>query len=861
MNELRILGDLDLRGTDGNRVDSIVAQPKRLALLAYLTLATPGGAQQRDLLISVFWPELDESNARNSLNQSLHRLRLALGPETVASRGTNEVGIDPTKLSCDALDFVEAVDDGELERALKLYRGDLLKGLFVSDSPEFERWLDAERAMLRRKAFDAAITLGRGAEDVDDLASAARWHRRALSIMPERETAARRLMTVLARAGDAAGAVQVFDRFAAQLAADFGLQPSDEARAIVESIRRPLASEASLAPEAAEADRQALARELTDTLASQDVNGEAVGRRLSRRMVSFVAIAAVFLAVGAASYRWFIGSDEVIETDSLRVAVLPFENLSGNPEDDYFADGLHSELVGRLHGIGDLRVISRTSVLEYRGTTKNVKTIAEELDVEAVMETSVQRSGERIRINAQLIDGRTDEHLWANVYDRELTAENLFDVQGSIALDVARALGVDLSNGVEPVGIVEPTENLQAYEFYLRGKSYYGRFFEGSREAAVEMFQKATQLDSMFASAHAWLSFTTSNSYWYIFPRSEALAYQARRAAEKALELAPDLPETHLALGTYHYYVQLDYDRALEEYDVALGSWPNSPELFLMTASVKRRQGDYLAARDDFARAADLDRHFAIAAGELAQTDRFLRDYAISERHYLNVIAMNPDLTSAYEGLVELYIAWNGDTDRARAVLEEFAGGESDLESWLSRAWLDVERLDREYQAYLNRLDAVPDTVQWGTFFYPRSLLAADVLARMGQPEAAQAAYDSARVIIEPWLRENPDDARAHGALGIALAGLGRYTEAVREGRKAVELVPLSKDAFNAKEHLRELARIYAMVGEYDAAIDELELLLSLPGPLSVARLRIDPTWDPLRGQPRFQALVARGDE
>jgi len=357
VNELRILGDLDLRGTDDNRVDSIVAQPKRLALLAYLTLATPGGAQQRDLLISVFWPELDESNARNSLNQSLHRLRLALGPETVASCGTNEVGIDPTQLSCDALDFVEAVEDGELERALKLYRGDLLKGLFVSDSPEFERWLDAERAMLRRKAFDAAITLGRGAEDVDDLALAARWHRRALSIMPERETAARRLMTVLARAGDAAGAVQVFDRFAARLAEDYGLQPSDEARAIVESIRRPLASEASSAPGAAEADRQALAGELTDTLASQDVNGEAVGRRSWRRIVSFVAIAVVLLGAGLFLAQFFTGrGGPAVETDLDLIAVLPLVSAAGGDTAlENLGHAVALRISADLDGVGRIR--------------------------------------------------------------------------------------------------------------------------------------------------------------------------------------------------------------------------------------------------------------------------------------------------------------------------------------------------------------------------------------------------------------------------------------------------------------------------------------------------------------------------
>jgi len=237
VKELRVLGDVDLRGTDGNRVDSIVGQPKSLALLAYLCLAARGRPHRRDLLISVFWPELSESNARNALNQSLHRLRLALGSDTVRSHGISEVEIDRAGLSCDALDFLEASDEGELETALDLYRGDLLAGLFVSGSPDFERWLDGERTSFRRKAFDGALKLGRAAEDRDDLASAERWYERAMVIIPERGTAVRHQMTVLARTGNAAEAVQLFDRFAARLAEEYGLEPSEETRAVVESIR------------------------------------------------------------------------------------------------------------------------------------------------------------------------------------------------------------------------------------------------------------------------------------------------------------------------------------------------------------------------------------------------------------------------------------------------------------------------------------------------------------------------------------------------------------------------------------------------------------------------------------------------
>ena len=366
MNQLRILGDLDLHGPDGDRLESILDQPKRLAILAYLVLASPRGLQRRDLLIALFWPELDDAHSRNSLNQALHRLRRALGAEAIVSHGTDKVGIDASRLSCDALAFDAAVEAGEFERALELYRGDLMNGLFISGAPEFERWLDAERAMLRRQAFDAAFALAHGAEDGDDFDSAAHWYRRALTIMPEQETAVRRLMAVLARAGDPAGAVELFDRFASRLAEDYGLQPSDEARAIVESIRRPLAAEETQPHEGRAVDRQALARELIDALALLDARGKPVRRRSWRRMVATLTVGLAFLALGVMGVRWVVGNSQPGEVGALRLAVLPFESIGGNPEDAYFVDGLHSELLTRLYRIGALKVVAATEMMFSR---------------------------------------------------------------------------------------------------------------------------------------------------------------------------------------------------------------------------------------------------------------------------------------------------------------------------------------------------------------------------------------------------------------------------------------------------------------------------------------------------------------
>lgn len=383
VNELRILGDIDLRDTDGNRVDSIVAQPKLFALLAYVTLAIPGGAQQRDLLISVFWPELAESNARNALNQSLHRLRQALDPHAVVSHGTNEVGIDHSRLSCDALDFVEAIDAGELETALGLYRGNLLTGLFVPGSPDFERWLDGERAKLRRMAFEAAITLGREAETAEDLASAARWDRRAMNIIPERGTAVRQLMAVLARAGNPAEAVLEFDRFAARLEEDYALQPSDETRAVVESIRSSLSVEVDtrgglgasnvLAGMTATspADRFQTAGEMARALETPETVGRVRrrGRQPWHLAVGGVALLTVGAGIWAVATRGGPESeptDTAIPLDSTKIAVLPFQVIGA---DSMSPTRLLAQSIGKIFEISvtgefGLRFAHHGSVVE-----------------------------------------------------------------------------------------------------------------------------------------------------------------------------------------------------------------------------------------------------------------------------------------------------------------------------------------------------------------------------------------------------------------------------------------------------------------------------------------------------------------
>ncbi len=615
------------------------------------------------------------------------------------------------------------------------------------------------------------------------------------------------------------------------------------------------------------ADRYASAAEFAaalDTAAGAVPDDEPPVTRRSRRVwilaaVVVLAVAALWqLAPRVLAPRAGSGEREVATSELLpSVAVLPLANRSGRDEDIYFTDGIHDEILTRLYKIGALKVISRTSVMEYRESPKNLRTIGEEIGARYIVEGGVLRAGGQVRINLQLIDAREDKHLWAETYDRELTVENLLAIQSEIAGQVASSVKAEISPVERAVIEKPPTANLQAYEFYLRGRNFQAQCCDREQlEAAAEMFERAIQLDSTFALAYAGLSMAHEHIYWH-YDRSDSRTEMARQLAQRAVELEPGLPEAHWALAEYYYHSFLDWDRALEELDIARASQPNNSDLLFLMGIVRRRMGDFRRALEDIARSAELDSRSRVKATEVAFTYRLLREYAATEQYYLRAIALEPDYASSYADLAGLYLVWTGRADQARKVLAEAAltvRSAEDKSTALVR--FNIELISRNYAAALEQLAAVPEHVQTSSFSYPRTLLAAQVSALMDRPEMAQAYYDSARVSLESWLEEQPDDDRFHLALGIVLAGLGRETEAVREGKKAVDLSPVSKYGWEGQFGIRGLARIYTMIGDYDSAIDTLEALLSRPGIVSAAWLRGHPYWDPLRDRPRFQELL-----
>jgi TolB-like protein len=545
-----------------------------------------------------------------------------------------------------------------------------------------------------------------------------------------------------------------------------------------------------------------------------------------------------------------------------RIVVLPFENL-GSPDDEYFADGISEEITSRLAAVRGLQVISRSSAVYYKGRQVPVRQIGEELDVTHVLEGTIRwdRAGEghgRVRITPQLIQVADDSHLWSERYDRVL--EDIFAVQSDIAEQVIAALQASLVEPEQRALETRPTDNMEAYQAYLLGVRYWwSSQDERHQRMTVEMLERAVRLDPEFAVAHAMLSEAHSRMYSFRYDFTPKRLEKARASAERAMDLQPGMPEGHRALGTYYYYGFRDYDRALEHFAIAAETLTNDADLARGIFAVYRRQGRWDEALEALARWRRIDPQGYIAALEAAITYYLLRDFERAEQETLRAISIAPDRAEAYwEAGALIYLAWDGTTERARILL----GSAPTLDSpEIEYTSLLLDFFDRKPEIVLARLEDLSfDVFDLQLWFSPRELLECMCLTEMGELQRAQRACFSAIEFMEGEIQSRPYDYRVYGALGHAFALLGRSEEAVRAGQRAVELMGTSKDAADGPYQEIELAKIYTRIGEANKALDLIDELLSIPCDLSVGLLRLDPVWDPLRDDPRFQALLEKYD-
>jgi TolB-like protein/Flp pilus assembly protein TadD len=584
-----------------------------------------------------------------------------------------------------------------------------------------------------------------------------------------------------------------------------------------------------------------------------------VGRLALFGVAGVVAVSGAFLLLRLG--REALAPAEPVH-ERTAIAVLPFENLSGEGPYAYFALGLHDELLTQLSKVAALKVISRTSVMGYAGTnTPPLRQIASELGVGSVVEGSVQVVGARLRVNVQLIDAATDAHVWAERYDR--TLDDAFAIQSDVAQQIVAAVGAALS-GAEGQGLVEaPTANAEAYRLYLQGREYVIRpgVLRQNLEIAQQLYERALVLDPRFALAHAALSEVHGRMYWWRYDPSPARAARQLEEAEGALRFAPNLPQAHLAMGLAHYWGRRDYRRALEEFRIALEGLPNDSWVWRYMASVHRRLGNWDEVIAAFQKAAQLDPRAAnLFLDQGGDTYDLMHRYAEAVRAYDRALDLAPGLHVALLRKGWAYVRWQGQLDTLRAALSRVPK-DADFGAFGTRAAQQVALLlwERQPDSLLQVLRMAPVNVFQAQFFFlPTSLYAAWADQLRGDRPAARAAFDSARALLDSAIRELPDDWRVHAARGLTLAGLGRRDEALREARWLQQSVVYREDAHDGPLLAEDRARILAQAGEAEAALDEIKRLLARPSWLSVHTLRLDPSWDPIRDQPRFRALLAR---
>jgi len=589
-------------------------------------------------------------------------------------------------------------------------------------------------------------------------------------------------------------------------------------------------------------------------------------RQSPGRVFNFTIIGILLLLIAVLIYERLpshSSSGELIPDKS--IAVLPFANFSDDKQNAFFADGIQDDILTSLAKIADLRVISRSSVMQFRDpAAHNLREIGRLLGVANVLEGSVRRVGDRVVVNVQLIDALKDRHLWANHYERTL-ADSL-GLQGELASEIAEALRVTLSPNEKAHIGTKPTENTDAYLVYLQANQ-----IERNPDTLLEDYKKAEQLyltaiglDPKFALAHARLASTRAAIFHYYEPL-DAWKTKARAEAEVAFQLQQNLAEAHLALGQCIYWLDQDYDRALSEFDIVSRLSPNNSEAGRLIAAIKRRQGKWQESVDTYERIAKLDPQDPTVVRNLAFTYTALRRWPEAVRVAARLRSMAPASLDAkiQTGYVDFW--WKGDTKLLKSLVDEVPAG-TDPDGVITSVRWDAAMMDRDFSRAKEVLEKSPltDISYTSAGATPKSFFVGCILLATGNKAEAWKAFELARPAFEAQVKEAPDSADRHANLGWCYAFMGRKEDAIREGRRAVELKPESADAVDGAIMNCYLALIYARCGENDLAIPLIERLLKTPGAvdsvnysITVNDLKHRWEWDPIRNDPRFQQLIA----
>jgi TolB-like protein len=542
------------------------------------------------------------------------------------------------------------------------------------------------------------------------------------------------------------------------------------------------------------------------------------------------------------------------------IAVLPFENLSDDKDNAFFADGIQDDILTNLAKIGDLKVISRTSVMPYRGKEKNVREIGKALGVSTILEGSVRKSGNRVRVNVQLINAVNDEHIWAEDYDRDLT--DVFAIQTDLAQKIAHELQAKLSPTEKAQMTRKPTENGEAYLAFVQAHNLHTQMEDFDKlKQAEQLYERALQLDPNFALASA--DFSRLESWiFHTFDPTAPRREKARALAERALKLQPDCPECHLALGFSFYYGDRDYENALKEFAIAQRGLPNEAEVYLAIGAIQRRQGKWTESNANLEKAVALSPNEIWPLQNLAFNYQMLRDFDTANKTIDRALRLSPKSLGLWSIKAQLEIAGKGTceiAERAAQLVSTIPMSDKE-KAQLAAGIVQTRLLQGRYADAVHEAENVKDELLAKE---PEGLSSKyeliGIAKRMLKDEAgAREALLTAKRYAEGYLSDAPNESTRHAKLAGILAWLGEKDPAIAEAKRATEMLPETVDAFKGPDMTQTLAEVYAIVGEQEKAIDLLDGLLSRPGALTVTMLKFVPIWGPLHDNPRFIALLKK---
>ncbi|HVF70974.1 MAG TPA: FlgO family outer membrane protein [Chthoniobacterales bacterium] len=550
------------------------------------------------------------------------------------------------------------------------------------------------------------------------------------------------------------------------------------------------------------------------------------------------------------------------------IAVLPFENLSDDQQNTYFADGIQDDILSSLAKVADLKVISRTSVRQYRSGTRNLREIGQVLGVAYILEGTVRREANRVRVNAQLIDARTDLHVWNDTFDREMA--DLFALQTELARRIAFALHASLSPRERASLQVHPTSDLDAYDLFLRARDLFRWSGSGdpreNGERALRLLDEAIARDPQFALAYCLASRFHGELYWFGYDRTRQRLTLAKLAADSAMRFQPDLSDVRLALAFYYYYGYRDYELARTELAIAHQAAPNDAEVWDACGGVDRRQGRWADAIRNFQKARELDPRNLAVLWNLAETYACVCRNDEAARAFAMALEVSPDAHLFAVAQAAIPLRTSGDLEPLRKMLRKIppdfdpGGGVTTIAVRL--ALIDRDYAEAERRLRSSRYERFNDTGVGGPaaildgYTFPGKWFEGLIARGRGDKTEAERAFEATQLIVESDLGKAPDDPKLFAMLGLVHAHRGRKEEAIAAGRRAVELLPTSRDAYDGPLLALKLAVIYAEVAEPDRAIELITELLETPNGPTAASLRVEREWDPLRGNARFEALL-----